>query len=71
MPYYLSDWGNNAILGPPIWLWHRLDVASGEYAVPATTHNQHNDHYNSDHALLGLVPLARQLNRVAPRAIDL
>ena len=46
-----------------------MDMVAGEFAVPATTYNQHNHHHNSDHALLGLVPLSRLLTRTAPRPI--
>ena len=49
------------ILGPPIWLWGSLDMASGEYVVRASAHNPHNHHLHSDHALLGLVPPERLL----------
>lgn len=44
-----------------------MDMVAGEYAVPAITYSQHNVHYNSDHALLGHVPLARLLTLAAPR----
>ena len=49
------------ILGPPIWLWNSMEMAFGERAVPATGHNQYNNNYNSDHALLGLASLERPL----------
>ena len=58
------------ILGSPIWLWSTTDMVAGEYAVPATTDNRHNVHYNSYHALLGLVPRSRLLTRTAPRLYD-
>ena len=47
------------VLGPPIWLWNSMAMASGEYAVLATAHKHHNNNNHSDHALLGLVPVER------------
>ena len=63
LPIQRGQW--ITILGPPIWLWATMDMASGECLVPATTHKHHNTNQNKDHALLGLVSLGRLLTRSA------
>ena len=47
-------------------------MLSGEYVVAAAiTNPDHHDHHDSEGAtLIGLVPLARGLNRIAARAIE-
>ena len=53
-------------LTPPLWMWHSPDMISGEYAVGVATY--HTNRYGLDNtdgaAQLGLVPLARLLNRL-------
>ena len=57
----------------PCRLWHTTYLLSGKYVVGASTCNLHlHDHNDRDgSAQLGLIPVARLLNRVVARALDL
>ena len=52
-------------LMPSVWVWQSTDLLSGEYAVGATTfiYNQEHHYASDERAYLGLVPLARLLDR--------
>ena len=51
--------------------WHSIDMVSGEYMIGAATYDaNHHDPTDSDGASqIGLVPLARLLDRRAARTI--
>ena len=60
------------VLTPPLWMWHSLGMVSGEYAVGAATYyTNHDDLDNAEAtAQLRLAPLARLLNRLVARTIE-
>ena len=61
------------VRAPPLWVWHSPDMISGEYVVGAPTYNilHHDDNDCDGTTELGLILVARLLNRVAARTIEL
>ena len=58
------------VLGPPLWIRRNTDLVNGDFVVAATTctYNARGQRHDCGHAYLGLVPLARLLNRVVAPA---
>ena len=59
------------VITPPIWTWHSIDLVTGEYMIGVAPRgaNYHDPADSEGAAQLGLLPLARLLDRRVARTI--